>query len=131
MSPNGVRRRVIIAYEETSEQLATYDLIIQIVKKKQRQTLIRFFFNPFWEALSATLVFLGVLLSLSQAWVLFSGTLIVSGFSLFMTWRCRSSLKQIESELSKLQQGKLSAKGQLELAGQASPFPPVTQWENP
>ena len=130
MSPNGMRRRVMIAYEEAPEQLASYDLIAQIVEKKQRQTLIRFVFIPFWEALGATLVFLGILLLLSQAWAFFSGTVIISGFSLFMTRRCRSSLKQIESELSELQQRKLSAKGLLQLARQAFPASTLTQREN-
>lgn len=131
MLPNGVRRRVVVAYEEAPVQLASYDLIAQIVEKKQSQTLIRSVFIPFWEALGATLVFLGVLLLLSQAWAFFSGTLFVSGFSLFMTRRCRSSLKRVESELSELQQGKLGAKGPLELARQAFPASTLTQRENP
>ncbi len=122
MALNNVRREAFIYYKEESQHLMSYHVIAQIVERKQKQTLTRFFLIPFWEAFGATLILLAILLFLSQAWIFTSSIGFVAGFSIFMSRRCRNSLKQIKIELDRLEQTDMPSLtgGTMELASQGT-----------
>lgn len=78
----------------------SHQKIMELIQLKQEQTLLKFLFLPFWKACSGTLVFLIIILCLSNAWIFACGFIIICGFSIYTVLRLRNQLKLI-SEVEK------------------------------
>lgn len=95
------RTREVIYAKEEIEMSASYQLIAKLVEVKQKETLLRFFYLPFWKACSATLVLLTGILFLSGAWVFASGLIVFCGFSTYMAHRSHTQLRDVKLQLPK------------------------------
>lgn len=77
-----------------------YKHLVYVAEIKQKETLLKYFYLPFWISLDGILFFLvGIFASLG-AWYLFSGFIFFGGFSMYTVHRSKKQLKKIEEELS-------------------------------